>query len=96
MLSEYLEGEYAVELLADDASGVGYLLKDRVYDMDHFADAVRRVGEGGSAQASASSRDGQAEVRDLPGGSVGDLGEQEDPGGSGSKWGWPSKCSRPR
>jgi DNA-binding NarL/FixJ family response regulator len=49
VLSEYIEEEYAVELLGDDAAGVGYLLKDRVLDPERFADAVRRVGEGGSA-----------------------------------------------
>jgi DNA-binding NarL/FixJ family response regulator len=49
VLSAYLEPDYAVELLADDASGVGYLLKDRVKDGDGFAEAVRRVGDGGSA-----------------------------------------------
>jgi DNA-binding NarL/FixJ family response regulator len=49
VLSEYIEEEYAVELLGDDAAGVGYLLKDRVSDLEHFADAVRRVAEGGSA-----------------------------------------------
>jgi DNA-binding NarL/FixJ family response regulator len=49
VLSEYIEQEYAVELLGDDAAGVGYLLKDRVSDLDRFADAVRRVAEGGSA-----------------------------------------------
>jgi DNA-binding NarL/FixJ family response regulator len=49
VLSEYIEQEYAVELLGDDAAGVGYLLKDRVSDLEHFADAVRRVAEGGSA-----------------------------------------------
>ena len=49
VLSAYLEEEYAVELLGDDAAGVGYLLKDRVSDGDRFADAVRRVAEGGSA-----------------------------------------------
>ncbi len=46
VLSEYIEEEYAVELLGDDAAGVGYLLKDRVSDLEHFADAVRRVGGG--------------------------------------------------
>ena len=40
---------YALELLGDDPAGVGYLLKDRVWDGDRFADAVRRVAEGGSA-----------------------------------------------
>ena len=49
VLSEYIEEEYAVELLGDDAAGVGYLLKDRVLDPERFADAVRRVAEGGSA-----------------------------------------------
>ena len=41
--------EYALELLAESAEGVGYLLKDRVSDVKDFAAAVRRVGEGGSA-----------------------------------------------
>jgi DNA-binding NarL/FixJ family response regulator len=49
VLSEYIEEEYAVELLGDDAAGVGYLLKDRVLDPKQFAEAVRRVAEGGSA-----------------------------------------------
>ena len=49
VLSQYLEEEYALELLGDDAAGVGYLLKDRVSDLERFADAVRRVGEHGSA-----------------------------------------------
>ena len=49
VLSQYLEDEYVSQLLGDDAAGVGYLLKDRVYDFEHFTDAVRRVGEGGSA-----------------------------------------------
>jgi DNA-binding NarL/FixJ family response regulator len=49
VLSQYLEDEYVSQLLGDDAAGVGYLLKDRVYDFEHFIDAVRRVAEGGSA-----------------------------------------------
>ena len=49
VLSQYVEPAYAMELLADSAEGVGYLLKDRVSDVRDFADAVRRVGEGGSA-----------------------------------------------
>jgi DNA-binding NarL/FixJ family response regulator len=49
VLSAHLEEDYALELLGDDAAGVGYLLKDRVSDLDRFVDAVRRVGEGGSA-----------------------------------------------
>jgi DNA-binding NarL/FixJ family response regulator len=49
VLSQYVEKEYALDLLAESAEGVGYLLKDRVADVTEFADAVRRVGEGGSA-----------------------------------------------
>jgi DNA-binding NarL/FixJ family response regulator len=49
VLSQYVEPTYALELLADSAEGVGYLLKDRVSDVDEFAAAVRRVAEGGSA-----------------------------------------------
>ena len=49
VLSQYVEPGYAMELLAESAEGVGYLLKDRVSDLAEFAAAVRRVGEGGSA-----------------------------------------------
>jgi serine/threonine-protein kinase len=49
ILSQYVETEHAMELLGDGAGGTGYLLKDRVSDLEGFADAVRRVGEGGSA-----------------------------------------------
>jgi len=49
VLSQYVEPAYALELLSESAEGVGYLLKDRVSDLDEFASAVRRVGEGGSA-----------------------------------------------
>jgi DNA-binding NarL/FixJ family response regulator len=49
VLSQYVETEYAMELLADSAEGVGYLLKDRVADIGEFAAAVRRVAAGGSA-----------------------------------------------
>ena len=49
VLSQYVEESYALELLADDAEGVGYLLKDRVAEVDRFVDAVRRVADGGSA-----------------------------------------------
>jgi DNA-binding NarL/FixJ family response regulator/class 3 adenylate cyclase len=49
VLSQYVEPTYAMELLGENAEGVGYLLKDRVSDVDEFAAAVRRVGEGGSA-----------------------------------------------
>jgi DNA-binding NarL/FixJ family response regulator len=49
VLSQYVEPSYAMDLLAESAEGVGYLLKDRVSDVEEFASAVRRVGEGGSA-----------------------------------------------
>ena len=49
VLSQYVEPAYAMELLAESAEGVGYLLKDRISDVDEFAAAVRRVAEGGSA-----------------------------------------------
>ncbi len=49
VLSQYVEEEYATELIGDRADGVGYLLKDRVADVDAFVDAVRRVAQGGSA-----------------------------------------------
>jgi DNA-binding NarL/FixJ family response regulator len=49
VLSQYVEPTYALELLAESAEGVGYLLKDRVSDLEEFAAAVRRVAEGGSA-----------------------------------------------
>jgi DNA-binding NarL/FixJ family response regulator len=48
VLSQYVRPSYAFELLAEDARGVGYLLKDRVSDLRELSDAVRRVGEGGS------------------------------------------------
>jgi DNA-binding NarL/FixJ family response regulator len=48
VLSQYVEERYAVDLIGESAEGVGYLLKDRVGDLDEFAEAVRRVGEGGS------------------------------------------------
>ena len=49
VLSQYVEERYASELLAGDTRGVGYLLKDRVADVDAFVDALRRVGDGGTA-----------------------------------------------
>jgi DNA-binding NarL/FixJ family response regulator len=49
VLSGYVEPTYAQELLAENAEGLGYLLKDRVSDIGAFADAVERVGTGGSA-----------------------------------------------
>jgi DNA-binding NarL/FixJ family response regulator len=49
VLSQHVRASYARELLGEDASGVGYLLKDRVSDLEEFAAAVRRVAAGGSA-----------------------------------------------
>ncbi len=49
VLSHYVEDDYAFELLGDSAEGVGYLLKDRIADVEAFVDAVRRVAGGGSA-----------------------------------------------
>ena len=49
VLSQHVAHTYAVELLADSAEGLGYLLKDRVADVQEFTAAVRRVAEGGSA-----------------------------------------------
>jgi DNA-binding NarL/FixJ family response regulator len=49
VLSQYVEEGYALDLVGDSAGGVGYLLKDRVADVERFVDSVKRVGEGGSA-----------------------------------------------
>ena len=49
VLSQYVELGLALKLLADSAEGVGYLLKDRISDVDEFVDALRRVADGGSA-----------------------------------------------
>jgi DNA-binding NarL/FixJ family response regulator/class 3 adenylate cyclase len=49
VLSQYVAHTYAVELLGDSAEGLGYLLKDRVSDVEEFTAAVRRVADGGSA-----------------------------------------------
>jgi DNA-binding NarL/FixJ family response regulator len=49
VLSQYVEERYATDLIASDTRGVGYLLKDRVADVREFVDAVRRVGQGGTA-----------------------------------------------
>jgi DNA-binding NarL/FixJ family response regulator len=48
VLSQYVETTFALRLVADGAGGVGYLLKDRVEDLDDFADAIRRIARGGS------------------------------------------------
>jgi DNA-binding NarL/FixJ family response regulator len=49
VLSQHLEPSYMLELVGDDASGVGYLLKDRVRDVAEFVNAVERVASGGTA-----------------------------------------------
>jgi DNA-binding NarL/FixJ family response regulator len=49
VLSQYVEERYATELLAGDTRGVGYLLKDRVADVDTFVEALHRVRAGGTA-----------------------------------------------
>ncbi|MGH9214458.1 MAG: response regulator transcription factor [Acidimicrobiales bacterium] len=49
ILSQYVEPTYAAELLADGRGRVGYLLKDRVFDVAEFIEAVHRVGQGGTA-----------------------------------------------
>lgn len=48
VLSQHLERTYAMELLSDDTEGIGYLLKQRVWDLEEFVASVRRVGQGGS------------------------------------------------
>jgi len=48
VLSQYVEEGYALDLLGDGADGTGYLLKDRVADVERFVEAVRRVAAGGS------------------------------------------------
>jgi len=48
VLSQYLEEHYVMQLMSAGTEGVGYLLKERVADVERFVDAVRRVAEGGS------------------------------------------------
>jgi DNA-binding NarL/FixJ family response regulator len=49
ILSQYVEERYASDLISDSVAGFGYLLKDRVADVEEFVEAVRRVGAGGTA-----------------------------------------------
>lgn len=49
VLSQYVDEHYVMQLLEDGAEGIGYLLKERVGEVDRFTDAVRRVAQGGSA-----------------------------------------------
>jgi DNA-binding NarL/FixJ family response regulator len=48
ILSQFLEDRYVFDLVSDGARGVGYLLKEKVGDLDMFTDAVRRIADGGS------------------------------------------------
>ena len=63
VLSQYVEEGYALELVAESAEGVGYLLKDRVADVDRFLDAVRRVARG---RLGARPRGGRPARRPAP------------------------------
>jgi DNA-binding NarL/FixJ family response regulator len=72
VLSQFVQARYAVELLADGTDRVGYLLKDRVSDLDELATSVRRIGEGGSvldpsvvAQLVGQRRSSQDPLEDL-------------------------------
>lgn len=49
VLSSFLEEEWCLQLVADGAAGIGYLLKDNIYDVDELAHALRTVARGGSA-----------------------------------------------
>jgi DNA-binding NarL/FixJ family response regulator len=49
VLSQYVETNHAVKLIGDEVGGTGYLLKDRIADLEEFGEAVRRVARGGSA-----------------------------------------------
>jgi DNA-binding NarL/FixJ family response regulator len=48
VLSQYVQPSYALELLSQGTEGIGYLLKDRVSDLEELSTSVRRIGEGGS------------------------------------------------
>jgi DNA-binding NarL/FixJ family response regulator len=74
IVSQYVEPAYAAELLAKGRGGLGYLLKDRIMDVDDFVAAVRRVGEAGTAldpevvAQLVGHRGGQLDVLTLPAG----------------------------
>jgi DNA-binding NarL/FixJ family response regulator len=72
VLSQYARPSYAIELLSNGTEGIGYLLKDRVSDLEELASSVRRVGEGGSvldpsvvAQLVERPRQGRDPLEDL-------------------------------
>jgi DNA-binding NarL/FixJ family response regulator len=48
VLSQHVEPSFAIRLITDGAGGIGYLLKDRISDLDDFSDAIRRIARGGS------------------------------------------------
>jgi DNA-binding NarL/FixJ family response regulator len=76
VLSQYVQARYAVELLAAGTEGVGYMLKDRVSDLEELSTSVRRIGEGGSAldPAVVAQLVGQRRKGDTP---LEDLTERE-------------------
>lgn len=78
LFSQYVETRYATDLLAERAEGVGYLLKERVVDIDEFVDALRRVAAGGTAL------DPEVVTRLLGGSRRGSLGELSPPGARGA------------
>ncbi|MFF8309506.1 response regulator transcription factor [Streptomyces lydicus] len=71
LLSQYLESDYAAELLATGDTGAGYLLKDRIGDVLEFLDSMQRVADGGTVidpeiiRRLLGRRRGQSSVRDL-------------------------------
>jgi DNA-binding NarL/FixJ family response regulator len=72
VLSQYVQARYAVELLAQGTERVGYMLKDRVSDLDELSTSVRRIGEGGSvldptvvSQLVGQRRKGDTPLEDL-------------------------------
>jgi len=71
MVSQYVEPTYAAELLGEGRGGIGYLLKDRIMDVDEFVEAVGRVAQGGTAldpevvAQLVSSRDGDRPLAEL-------------------------------
>jgi DNA-binding NarL/FixJ family response regulator len=74
VLSQYVQARYAVELLAGGTERVGYMLKDRVSDLEELAASVRRIGEGGSVldpavvvQLVGQRRKGDTPLEDLTG-----------------------------
>ena len=63
VLSQYVEPSFALRLVRDGAGGVGYLLKDRVTDLDDFADAIRRIAQGRLGHRSGGCRPARRPAR---------------------------------